>query len=207
MAEELKIKVDFSDNLSKTKGHVKELESEGAFKGDGKSLGNVKNIIQELDALVKISNPTAKHIKRIEALFNELTEVLVKASSRVKVTSDEFKNLEKTLKEQEKNRKSLTDERSKILKQGRINKETNKYSLFKTTQNEIISGANLTNGKTKQPIKTAEVTAEPTPTPNTNIIPNCTEAGKDDEGNNVCKVCASGYTLENNQCVKNPDSE
>ena len=156
MAEELKIKVDFSDNLSKTKGHVKELESEGAFKGDGKSLGNVKNIIQELDALVKISNPTAKHIKRIEALFNELTEVLVKASSRVKVTSDEFKNLEKTLKEQEKNRKSLTDERSKILKQGRINKETNKYSLFKTTQNEIISGANLTNGKTKQPIKTAE---------------------------------------------------
>ena len=52
-----------------------------------------------------------------------------------------------------------------------------------------------------------EETPEPTPTPNTNIIPNCTEAGKDDEGNNVCKVCASGYTLENNQCVKTPDSE
>ncbi len=50
-------------------------------------------------------------------------------------------------------------------------------------------------------------TPEPTPTPDTNIIPNCNEAGKDENGNNVCKVCADGYILENNQCVKPSQSE
>ena len=29
--------------------------------------------------------------------------------------------------------------------------------------------------------------------------------GKDENGKNVCKVCASGYVLENNQCVKSND--
>ena len=53
--------------------------------------------------------------------------------------------------------------------------------------------------------KEAEETPEPIPTPDSNIIANCTEAGKDENGNNVCKVCASGYVLENNQCVKSND--
>lgn len=153
MAEEIKIKVDYTGNLETSKGHVKQLESEGGFKGDGKSLGSVRNIIQELEALTKISEPTAKHINRIEALFNELTDILVKVSSRVQTTSAEFKKLQQTLLEQEKGRKALTEERSKVLKQGRVNKETKKYSLFKTTQDEIISEAGLTSGKTKQPIK------------------------------------------------------
>lgn len=156
MAEEIKIKVDYTGNLEKSKGHVKQLESEGGFKGDGKNLGSVKNIIQELEALTKISTPTAKQITRIEALFNELSDILVKVSNRVKTTSETFHSLEKTLEQQTKGRKALADERSKVLKQGRINKESKKYELFKTTQNEIIAEAGLTSGKTKQPIKKTE---------------------------------------------------
>ena len=30
---------------------------------------------------------------------------------------------------------------------------------------------------------------------------------KDENGNNVCKVCADGYILENNQCVKPSEGE
>lgn len=56
--------------------------------------------------------------------------------------------------------------------------------------------------------------AEPEETPDpeqpsggSNIIANCKEAGVDENGHNVCKVCADGFILVNNACVANTPAQ
>jgi len=56
----------------------------------------------------------------------------------------------------------------------------------------------------KAPDPTA--TPETPPVPESNQIPNCIEGGKDEAGNNVCKVCAEGYELTDGQCSKIQES-
>lgn len=98
-----------------------------------------------------------------------------------------------------------------------ISHEDGSYETYNNSSTFMIKTSQLPNVKIKVTLYIQKETEpEETPNPDTpstggnNIIANCKEAGVDDQGNNVCKVCADGFDLVNNACVakeSNPSSD
>ena len=154
MAEKVTLQVELQNKLEQTRGAISKLKEKGGFKDNSKAEQQIHSLIQELDSLAKITNPSLKNLSRIDALFNQLSEILLKVEHATSNTSKEFQTLEKKLKQQQGAEEKLRKERSGIFKQGRINKDTGKYELFTKYQDEVISQSGIKNKK-GQAIKTA----------------------------------------------------
>lgn len=155
MAGKVQLQVELSSKIEQTKGAIQTLKEKGGFKNNAKAEQLVGELVHELDELNKISNPTIKNLSRIDAVFNQLSEVLLKVARTTATTSKEFQELEKQLKKQQSDLDKVRDERGGILKKGRVNKDTGKYELFTTYQDDIIRQAGVKNKK-DQTIKTSE---------------------------------------------------
>ena len=154
MAEKVTLQVELQNKLEQTRGAISKLKEKGGFKDNSKAEQQIHSLIQELDSLAKITNPSLKNLSRVDALFNQLSEILLKVAHATSNTSKEFQTLEKKLKQQQGAEEKLRKERSGIFKQGRINKDTGKYELFTKYQDEVISQSGIKNKK-GQAIKTA----------------------------------------------------
>lgn len=154
MADKVTLQVELQNKLEQTRGAISKLKEKGGFKDNSKAEQQIHSLIQELDSLAKITNPSLKNLSRVDALFNQLSEILLKVAHATSNTSKEFQALEKKLKEQQVAEEKLRKERSGIFKQGRINKDTGKYELFTKYQDEVISQSGIKNKK-GQAIKTA----------------------------------------------------
>lgn len=154
MADKVTLQVELQNKLEQTRGAISKLKEKGGFKDNSKAEQQIHSLIQELDSLAKITNPSLKNLSRIDALFNQLSEILLKVAHATSNTSKEFQALEKKLKQQQDAEEKLRKERSGIFKQGRINKDTGKYELFTKYQDEVISQSGIKNKK-GQAIKTA----------------------------------------------------
>ena len=154
MAEKVTLQVELQSKLEQTKGALAQLKEKGGFKDNSKAEQQINSLIQELDSLAKVTNPSLKNLSRIDALFNQLSEILLKIAHATSNTSKEFQALEKQLKQQQIAEEKLRKERSGIFKKGRINKDTDKYELFTKYQDEVIAQSGITNKK-GQAIKTA----------------------------------------------------
>ena len=146
MAEKVQLQVELKSQISAAKSRVNFLENKGAI-SEPKTKQQIAGIVSELESLSKISNPTLKNLSRFDALFNQLSDILAKAAGRVEQVTDTFKNLEKELDQQQKREKLKQSQRGKILKEGKINKDTGQYELFKTFQTEAVTKANIKNTK------------------------------------------------------------
>ena len=153
MAEKVTLQVELQNKLEQTRGAISKLKEKGGFKDNSKAEQQIHSLVQELDSLAKITNPSLKNLSRIDALFNQLSETLLKVAHATSNTSKEFQALEKKLKQQQGEEEKLRKERSGIFKQGRINKDTGKYELFTKYQDEVISQSGIKNKK-GQAIKT-----------------------------------------------------
>lgn len=154
MAEKVTLQVELQSKLEQTKGAITQLKEKGGFKDNSKAEQQIQSLIQELDSLAKITNPSLKNLSRIDALFNQLSEILLKVAHATSNTSKEFQELEKKLKKQQEAEEKLRKERSGILKKGRVNKDTGQYELFTKYQDEVIAQSGIKNKK-GQAIKTA----------------------------------------------------
>lgn len=153
MAEKVTLQVELQNKLEQTRGAISKLKEKGGFKDNSKAEQQIHSLVQELDSLAKITNPSLKNLSRIDALFNQLSEILLKVAHATSNTSKEFQTLEKKLKQQQEAEEKLRKERSGIFKQGRINKDTGKYELFTKYQDEVVSQSGIKNKK-GQAIKT-----------------------------------------------------
>ena len=154
MADKVTLQVELQNKLEQTRGAISKLKEKGGFKDNSKAEQQIHSLVQELDSLAKITNPSLKNLSRIDALFNQLSEILLKVAHATSNTSKEFQALEKKLKQQQVAEEKLRKERSGIFKQGRINKDTGQYELFTKYQDEVISQSGIKNKK-GQAIKTA----------------------------------------------------
>lgn len=154
MAEKVTLQVELQSKLEQTKGAITQLKEKGGFKDNSKAEQQIQSLIQELDSLAKITNPSLKNLSRIDALFNQLSEILLKVAHATSNTSKEFQELEKKLKKQQEAEEKLRKERNSILKKGRVNKDTGQYELFTKYQDEVIAQSGIKNKK-GQAIKTA----------------------------------------------------
>ena len=154
MAEKVTLQLEIQNKLEQTRGAISKLKEKGGFKDNSKAEQQIHSFIQELDSLAKITNPSLKNLSRVDALFNQLSEILLKVAHATSNTSKEFQALEKKLKQQQGEEEKLRKERSGIFRQGRINKDTGKYELFTKYQDEVISQSGIKNKK-GQAIKTA----------------------------------------------------
>ena len=145
----LQLEVDLKTKLQESKSIKESLGKSGGFKDNPQAEKRLNAIIQELESLTKISNPTIKNLNSMNALFNEMSGILLKIAHATNTASEDFKKLEKELKETESMLEKAQKARGSILKQGRINKDKNKYELYDTYQKEVISQANirLKNGR------------------------------------------------------------
>ena len=153
MADKVTLQVELQNKLEQTRGAISKLKEKGGFKDNSKAEQQIHSLIQELDSLAKITNPSLKNLSRIDALFNQLSEILLKVAHATSNTSKEFQALEKKLQQQQEAEEKLRKERSGIFKQGRINKDTGKYELFTKYQDEVVSQSGIKNKK-GQAIKT-----------------------------------------------------
>lgn len=153
MADKVTLQVELQNKLEQTRGAISKLKEKGGFKDNSKAEQQIHSLIQELDSLAKITNPSLKNLSRVDALFNQLSEILLKVAHATSNTSKEFQALEKKLKQQQDAEEKLRKERSGIFKQGRINKDTGKYELFTKYQDEVVSQSGIKNKK-GQAIKT-----------------------------------------------------
>ena len=145
MGNNIKIKVDLESAIKETKSTIKTLEDKKAFEGKPKVKQQVENLILELEELGKVIDPTYKQLTRVDTVFSELTGVLLKVAEGVSVTTTEFKQLEKEIKNLEADRINARSERGAILKQGRINKDSGEYELFSSFLNEELKKSNIQN--------------------------------------------------------------
>lgn len=149
--EEIKIKLESS--IAAAKDYASQIGKAGGMAPNSKEAQRVSNIIQELESISKLPE-SPQNLTRFNALFNQLSEILLKASYGVKAVSKEFRAMEKELQDLENQQKDKKTQRGEILKQGRVNKQSGKYELFDTYQNEIITAANIKNAKGTQIKKT-----------------------------------------------------
>ena len=154
MAEKIKLNVELATKLEETKGYISEIKKKGGFKKNTGAEQQVKNLMQELEALSKNTNPSLKTITRMNSLFKQLSETLIKAAGSVGITSKKFEELKKVLATQEKNLESARSKRGEVLKKGKVNKTTGRYELFTTYQDSIVAGSGVKNAKGKA-VKTA----------------------------------------------------
>ena len=152
MAE--KIIVELQSKLEQSKGTFAQLKEKGGFKDNSKAEQEVNNLIKELDSFSKVTNLTSKNLSRIDALFNQLSEILLKVANVTTKTSKTFQELENKLKQQQEEESKLSKERSDILKQGKV-KDTGKYELFTTYQDDVVVKSGIKTKKGKQ-IKSAD---------------------------------------------------
>ena len=135
MAE--KIIVELQSKLEQSKGTFAQLKEKGGFKDNSKAEQEINNLIKELDSFSKVTNLSSKNLSRIDALFNQLSEILLKVANVTTKTSKTFQELENKLKQQQEEESKLSKERSDILKQGKV-KDTGKYELFTTYQDDVV---------------------------------------------------------------------
>lgn len=147
MAETIKLQVELENKISQSKQIASELKSQGGFKGNPKAEQSVALITQELESLAKISNPTLKNLSRIEVLFDQLSEILLKIAQTTKTTTEEFKKIEKELANLQSKESELKKRRSALFKEGRVNKDSGKYELYNTYQDEVVAKAGIKNAK------------------------------------------------------------
>ena len=152
--KKISIDVELKSNLEKTKETMATLKEKGGFAKNPKAEKVISGYIQELEKLSEIAQPTSQQLSKIRSLFNTMSEALLKVAYSTKEASKEFKEIESTLGKQNEAKNKLTKERSGILKQGRINKETQQYELFETYQDSVVRQANIKN-KRGQSIKSA----------------------------------------------------
>lgn len=150
MPNKVKIDVELSTHLQNTKQTYAQLQNQGGFKNNQKAKQQIDSIVQELESLIKVTNPTLKQLTKIDALFNNLSTLLLKVAQSLGTVSQEFKDLQKELDQQEKQREAFRKQRTSVLKQGKINKDTGKYELFNSYQEEVIRQANIKSSKGKQ---------------------------------------------------------
>lgn len=152
MAE--KIIVELQSKLEQSKGTFAQLKEKGGFKGNSQAEQEVNNLIKELDSFSAKTNLTSKNLSRIDALFNQLSEILLKVANVTTKTSKTFQELGNKLKQQQEEESKLSKERSDILKQGKV-KDTGKYELFTTYQDDVVVKSGIKTQKGKQ-IKSAD---------------------------------------------------
>ena len=155
MANKIQIEVDLASKIKESKEIKQSLEKSGGFKDNPQAEKRLNAIIQELESLSKVSNPSIKNLNSINALFNEMSSILLKIAHATNTASKEFKQLEDKLKNAEEGLARTQKERGGILKQGRVNKDTNKYELYDTYQKDVIAQANI-RSKTGRQIKSTE---------------------------------------------------
>ena len=153
MAEKIKIDVELNEKIKETKGYMSEIKKKGGFTKNPGAEQQLKNIIQELEGLGKNTSPTVKSIIRMDSLFKQLSEILIKTAGSVGITTKKFRDLQKSLKIQEKQLEDARLSRSNVLKKGRVNKDTGKYELFTSYQDALVAGSGIKNSKGKS-IKT-----------------------------------------------------
>jgi TP901 family phage tail tape measure protein len=147
MAETIKLQVELENKINQSKQIASELKSQGGFKGNPKAEQSIALITQELESLAKISNPTLKNLSRIEVLFDQLSEILLKVAQTTKTTTEEFKRIEKELADLQGKESELKKRRSALFKEGRVNKDSGKYELYNTYQDEVVAKAGIKNAK------------------------------------------------------------
>ena len=155
MAEKIKLQVELESKLKDTQNTIDTLRKQGGFKANPKADEQIKSIVKELNALNKVSDPTLKQLSRIDALFNQLSDILLKLARSTQSTSKEFKKLEQQLAKNQSDLQNAQTARGNILKKGKISDKTQKYELFNTYQDEQIRAANIRNNKGNL-IKTAD---------------------------------------------------
>lgn len=145
--KKISIDVELKSNLEKSKEAMASLKEKGGFAKNPKAEKVISGYIQELEKLSEIAQPTSQQLSKIRSLFNAMSEALLKVAYSTKEASKEFKEIESTLAKQNEAKNKLTKERSGILKQGRVNKETQQYELFETYQDSVVRQANIKNKK------------------------------------------------------------
>lgn len=153
MADKTKIQLEVETKLTESLSDIKTLKNKGAI--NDKVETQIEGIIKQLESLGQISKPSLQQLSQINALFNQLTDILLKVAQSSKAASKEFKDLEKKLEAQTLGLDKARSEKGSILKKGRVNKDTGKYELFTTYQDEVVKQANIKNSKGNS-IKTAE---------------------------------------------------
>ncbi|MBQ4343425.1 MAG: transglycosylase domain-containing protein [Erysipelotrichaceae bacterium] len=92
-----------------------------------------------------------------------------------------------------------------VIKEDGSSETFNNSSTFSVKQSqlpEVKVSVTLYSYKAPDPTATPETPS----VPESNQIPNCIEGGRNEAGNNVCKVCAEGYELTDGQCSKIQES-
>lgn len=153
MADKTKIQLEVETKLAESRSDIKTLKNKGAI--NDKVETQIEGIIKQLESLGQISKPSLQQLSQINALFNQLTDILLKVAQSSKAASKEFKDLEKKLEAQTLGLDKARSEKGSILKKGRVNKDIGKYELFTTYQDEVVKQANIKNSKGNS-IKTAE---------------------------------------------------
>ena len=146
----INIGVELRSKLEKSEGRIAELREKGAFGSNKKAEQDLAGIVQELKALSNVSNPSYKQLTRMNSLFTQMSEIMLKVAKSTNLTSQEFQRLEKQLKNEEKTLVDLKKARGSIKSQGRINSKSGQYELYKTYQEEVIRGANIQSAKGNQ---------------------------------------------------------
>lgn len=155
MAEKSKIQIEVETKLADAKKDIGTLSNKGGFKGNKQAETQVEQLVKQLDSLSKVTNPSLKQLTTINSLFSQLTNILLKVASSIKASSKEFLAIQNRITSLTTNLDKARSEKGGILKKGRVNKDTNKYELFTTYQNEEIKAANIKNAKGNA-IKTAD---------------------------------------------------
>ena len=155
MAEKSKIQIEVETKLADAKKDIGTLSSKGGFKGNKQAETQVEQIVKQLDSLSKVTSPNLKQLTTINSLFSQLTNILLKVASSIKASSKELLAIQNRITTLTTNLDKARSEKGGILKKGRVNKDTNKYELFTTYQNEEIKAANIKNAKGNA-IKTAD---------------------------------------------------
>ena len=153
MAGKVTLQVELQNKLEQTKSAFNTLKEKGGFKDNSRAEQQINSWIKEFESLANVTNPGLKNLSRINTLFNQLSEVLLKIAYATSNTSKEFKDLEKQLKQQQQEEENLRKERSGIFRQGRVSKDSGKYELFTKYQDEVITQSGIKN-KRGQAMKT-----------------------------------------------------
>ena len=138
MAKKLEIQVDLNSKIKSSEKTFNKLTEQGAFNDSPRTAKTFGTLMEELKSLANVSEPTLKQLSRMNSLFNQMADILVNAAKKIGGTSQEFKDLEKQIDEISQSLKDTRKARGDILKQGRINPDTNQYELFDTYQTEQL---------------------------------------------------------------------
>ena len=144
------INVNLKSKLEKSEERIADLKGKGAFNSNKKAEQDLAGIIQELRTLSKVSDPSFKQLTRMNSLFTQMSEIMLKVAKAINLTSKEFQALEKQLQTEEQTLEKLKKARGSIKSQGKVNSKTGQYELYKTYQEDVIRGANIQSVKGNQ---------------------------------------------------------